>query len=118
MTEQPNIIGGLHVYVGLKNIVSELKSENKKIYLHAQIKDDGAKMGDININMNNVTPEGVEYIKKQLQTDDLVLNTPLIMTIGIPFGATLDHWEEEMEKEVETEIDEEETEQTTLETEE
>jgi len=76
----------------VSDIISHDKGEKKSICLFAEVRKDGERLYTVNLNINNLKKDGMEYVAKVMGAK-IALKTPLMGEIFIPQGEILDHWE-------------------------
>jgi hypothetical protein len=75
----------------VSDIISHDKGEKKSICLFAEVRKDKQRLFTINLNINNLKKEGMDYLAKVMGAK-IALKTPLMGEIFIAEGEILDHW--------------------------
>jgi hypothetical protein len=83
--------GRLSMAFVVADIISHEKGDKRSICLFAEVKKDGERIGTINLNINNLKKEGIDFLNAILKAK-VTRKTPLVGELFIPTGAILDHW--------------------------
>lgn len=75
----------------VSDIISHEKGDKRSICLFAELKKDGERIGTINLNINNLKKEGMDFLTG-IMGARITRKTPLMGELFIPTGAILDDW--------------------------
>jgi hypothetical protein len=87
-------MAGIQLALVVKDIIHHEKNKTRSVSLFANLGPSGGeRLGTVNLNINNLTKEGMAYLEKALGSK-LTLKTPIMSGLFIPQGSLLDHWME------------------------
>lgn len=85
---------GLRVMMSVKDVISHKKTENKTVSMFGSWGAD-EKLATFSLNINNVTPVGMQTLKEALGVRTIEMETPIVLEAFVPEGALLDHYKDE-----------------------
>ena len=80
-------------YLEVKEVTTKQKKNIKSISLFCQLRNMDEVVATVNLNINNIGPDGEIYIHKKLGVK-IVPGTPIIMDLSIPKGNLLKDWKD------------------------